>query len=86
MIGIHITVALLSILFTTLALFWPTRAKLNVSYGLAGATLATGVFLVVAAPAHMLQACVAGVVYIAVAFPLIALARRRFIYKLATHK
>jgi hypothetical protein len=40
--------------------------KLRVAYGLVGATLASGFYLVWSEPAHMIEACTVGLFYIGV--------------------
>jgi hypothetical protein len=62
----HIVIALASVAYTTYLVFAPSRPKLKVSYGLIGATLATGTALVLANPAHMLQSCLTGIAYVAI--------------------
>ncbi len=61
---LHVLIALSSIIFTTYAYLRPSAPKLNIGYGLVGLTLATGIYLVWSAPAHMLQACTSGLVYL----------------------
>ena len=77
---VHITIALFSVIYTAYIYFSPTKAKLRLSYTLVALTVATGTWLIVANPAHMVQACMTGLVYLAVEFFGIALAR----HKLAT--
>ncbi|MEK7626297.1 MAG: hypothetical protein AAB423_03035 [Patescibacteria group bacterium] len=61
----HILLALSSILFSTYVLFNPSRSKIYSSYSLIASTLTTGVYLTLIHPAHIKQACISGVVYIA---------------------
>jgi hypothetical protein len=56
--------------------------KLNISYILVGATLATGIYLTIVNPASMLRTCTTGLVYVVIVTAGIAIARR----KLSTHK
>ncbi len=72
---LHIVIAVTSIIFTAYVYFSPTKAKLNGSYVLVGLTIASGTWLVVANPAHMVQSCISGLVYLGVVFFGIALAR-----------
>lgn len=74
---IHIAIALLSIIYTAFVYFMPTKGKLRVSYALVALTVATGTWLVVANPAHMVQSCITGLVYLGVVFFGIALARNK---------
>lgn len=63
---LHLIIAFTSIILTTFALIKPSKLILRFSLSFIGLTLASGIYLVSIAPAHMLQACVAGVVYLAV--------------------
>jgi hypothetical protein len=83
MIILHILVAFASIIFTSLAYFaLSTRALLG-AYVTAGATLVSGIALVIISPSTMLHVCVAGITYLAVVLAGIMLARIR-IRRLAT--
>lgn len=73
----HIIIALASVLYTGLMYFSPTRNKLRVSYALVGLTVASGTWLIVANPAHMVQSCMSGLAYLCVVFFGIALARHK---------
>lgn len=66
MIIFHIIAALASIAVSTYAYVHPSRRLLYVSYGLVGLTFASGFYLVVSAPAHMLETCLMGIAYLAV--------------------
>lgn len=77
MLPIHIAIALLSVIYTAYVYFSPTKAKLRGSYALAGLTLATGTWLVVSNPAHLVQACISGLVFLSVIFFGIALAQNK---------
>ena len=61
---LHVSIALLSVGFTTLTAVRPSLAKLRASYGLIGATLASGTYLVVSTHSPLLSSCVTGLVYI----------------------
>lgn len=74
---LHIAIAISSIVFTAYVYFSPTKTKLTGSYVLVGLTIATGTWLVVANPAHMVQSCISGLVYLGVVFSGIALARSK---------
>lgn len=60
---IHVIVAISGIVVTTVAYFQPSATLLKITYGLVGATIVSGVYLVWNAPAHMLQTCIAGLAY-----------------------
>lgn len=63
---LHVLIALASIAHITFAYFRPTRKQLVISYSFVGLTLASGIGLVATEPAHMIQACTSGLVYLAV--------------------
>lgn len=63
MIIVHALIAIVGLAVTTLAYFKPSQTTLRIAYGLAGATLATGTYLVVMSPAHLVQACISGIIY-----------------------
>lgn len=74
---LHIGIAVLSMLVAGIAFLAPTRLKIRTSYILMALTLATGTYLVVVAPAHMVQACTVGVLYLAITASATVLARRK---------
>lgn len=73
----HIAIALLSLAYTAYVYFAPTNAKLQTTYVLTALTIGTGTWLVVANPAHMLQSCMMGLVYLGTMFFGIALSRNK---------
>ena len=69
----HVIIALLSLAYGTVVFFFPSNAKLHALYGLVGATLASGSYLVWSNPAHLAQACTSGLIYLgAVAVAIVA--------------
>ncbi len=78
MLLFHILIAFSSILASGLAYIRPSQKRLNISYGLVAATLATGTYLVVSAPAHLATACVSGLMYLGVVGTAIVAARLKF--------
>lgn len=72
---LHIAIAVASIIYTAYVYFSPTPAKLRGTYVMTGLTIASGTWLVLANPAHMVQACMSGLVYLGVMFFGIALAK-----------
>ena len=74
---IHVSIGLLSIAQATFALFAPSRAKLNVVYGLVAGTVASGTYLVWQSHAPLLQSCTTGLMYLATVSVIGALAHRR---------
>ena len=76
----HIVIALSSLVFTTYVYFHPTRSKINLAYGLVGATLVSGAWLVVSTHSPLLSSCVSGLAYLAAAATGIALSVRKLAY------
>ena len=74
---IHIVVALASMLVAAMVFIAPAARMLVVSYVLIAATLTSGIYLIAANPAHMMQACIVGVLYLTVDSGLTVVARRR---------
>lgn len=77
MLLLHITVALVSIGFSTYLYVSPSHNKLRISYGLLGGTVATGTYLIIASHAAMLRTCMMGLLYIGVVSAIIVAARRK---------
>ena len=73
----HIVIALASVAFSTYLFARPTHANFRVSYGLVGLTIASGTYLVVLQPAHLVHACTSGLVYIALVLVAIAAAHKK---------
>lgn len=63
---LHVIIALASIGYTTYGYLRPSKKGLFVSYGFVAMTLASGMYLVVRAPSHMIEACTMGVAYLAI--------------------
>jgi len=63
---IHVLIALTSIILASLAFFKPTIKKLMTSYGFVLATIASGTYLLISFPSHILQSCLVGLVYVTV--------------------
>ena len=74
---IHITIALASLAYTSYVIFRPSAALLRGSYALIAATLATGTYLVIQSPSHLLQACTSGLIYVCAVTALTVAARHR---------
>lgn len=64
MLPLHVLVALASVGYTTYLIVAPAKSKLRVSYVLVALTLASGTYLVWHNPAHMVQACATGLLYV----------------------
>lgn len=76
---IHVLIAVSSIGYATYLLISPSKKKLNVTYGLIALTLSSGSYLVWASGAPMLQACMSGLIYLAVVSALVVYARHRLV-------
>ena len=63
---LHIGIALGSIVFTTYLYFQPSVGKFRVSYGLVGATIASGTALVIRAHSPLLSSCITGLTYLGI--------------------
>lgn len=74
---IHILIALASIVASGWAFLVPSKAKLRTSYTLVAATLASGTYLVLSTHTPLTQACLTGLIYLAIVSTGIALARRK---------
>jgi hypothetical protein len=77
MLIVHILTALTSVGFTIYLYISPSRAKLNVSYGLLAGVIGTGTYLVVSAHAPMLQSCVTGLSFVSFSLIGIVLSARK---------
>jgi hypothetical protein len=62
----HIIIALSSIGFTGYVFLRPSKNKLYASYILVAATIATGTYLVMLMPSHMVSSCITGLIYLGV--------------------
>jgi hypothetical protein len=63
---IHVIIALTSIVIASLAFFKPTLRKLIVSYGFILGTVASGTYLLITIPSHILQSCLTGLAYLTI--------------------
>lgn len=63
---LHVLIALTSMITVSYAYLRPSAVKLRISYGLVTATVVSGTYLAISAPAHMIETCTVGLVYIAV--------------------
>ncbi len=61
---LHVLIALSSMAWTTRLYFAPTKHKFYGAYGLIGATLASGTYLVISTHSPLLSSCVTGLVYL----------------------
>ncbi|HEY8885902.1 MAG TPA: hypothetical protein VIM31_00150 [Candidatus Microsaccharimonas sp.] len=63
---IHVIIALTSLVIASFAFFNPTLKKLIVSYGFILGTVASGTYLLVTVPSHILQSCLSGLTYLTI--------------------
>lgn len=75
---VHITVALSSVAYSTYLLVAPSKTRFRVSYSLVALTLASGTYLTLSHPSHMVQSCISGVIYICFVLAAIIFARQKF--------
>ena len=61
---LHLTVAFGSMALTTFAYFFPSQLKLRITYALVGLTFVSGFWLVFMKPAHLVSACISGLIYL----------------------
>lgn len=66
MLLFHVLIALASVGYTTYLIASPAKSKLRVLYILVALTLASGTYLIWNNPAHMVQSCTTGLLYIGV--------------------
>lgn len=62
----HVTIALTSLVYTTYAYFNASKNKLRVAYGMVGATLVSGTWLVISTHSNMLHSCETGLIYLGI--------------------
>lgn len=74
---LHIAIAVSSVAFAGLTLASPSKKKINYSYGLVALTLTSGTWLVVSSGAHILQACITGLIYVSIVIAGIHLAQQK---------
>lgn len=77
MVLLHIAIALGSLGFSTFLYFFPSKARLRVSYCLVGLTVASGTYLIVASQAAMLRTCMMGLLYVGATSAVIVAAHRK---------
>lgn len=73
----HIAVALLSLVLASLAYISPSRVKITSSYAASAAMLLSGSALVVTSRAHLIEACIFGLLFVGVVALQLAGAKRK---------
>ncbi|MDO8270055.1 MAG: hypothetical protein Q7T54_05310 [Candidatus Levybacteria bacterium] len=79
----HIAIAFLGIIFSGSSLFSPSEKKLKSSYILVAGTFLTGSLLIILKPAHLVQACFSGLVYLGFVGVMIYIAQRKLAKEVA---
>jgi len=74
---LHIAIALSSLVVTALAFVSPKQSLLYTSYALVALTISSGTYIAVISPAHMVQACISGLIYTVVVMGGIVAVRRK---------
>lgn len=74
---LHVILAVASLGISSANLVKPSKNLQNVSYGLAGGTLASGVALILINNASVLRTCVTGLVFFAIVTAMNELARKK---------
>lgn len=78
---LHVLIALTSVIYTTYLYFQPSKRKFYAAYGLIGATLASGTYLVISTHSPLLSSCVTGLVYLGIVLSGLAAASRKLTEK-----
>lgn len=73
----HISIAIASLIITTLTAFIPSSLKVRLSGLFIGATLISGTALVIATHSPILSSCLTGLVYLAIAMTGVIIGSRR---------
>ncbi|HEX4774442.1 MAG TPA: hypothetical protein VH234_02915 [Candidatus Saccharimonadales bacterium] len=68
-----------SLVLATVSVVKPSKAKLNISYTLVVATLASGTYLAISTHSNLKSACAAGLVYLAITLSELFIARRKLL-------
>lgn len=63
---IHVIIALASITLASYLFFKPSARLMKYSYGLIAGTVASGSYLIVMSPSHIIEVCTVGLVYTAI--------------------
>ena len=74
---LHVIIAIVSILFSGSVFLFPSRGKFYVSYVFIAGTIVSGTFLIITMPAHMVQSCMTGLIYLGVVSTLTVFAHKK---------
>lgn len=80
---LHIFIALTNIIQTVILLVSPTQKKMTLTYILLAGTIGSGSYLIITKPAHMVQTCIEGLLFIGFVVGGIVIAQKRLVKKLA---
>ncbi len=79
----HIAAAVLGMIYATYMYFFPSRTKINITYGLMTLTIGSGTYLLWSLKTHVLQGCVMGLAYVAGVATLAILANKKLAHETA---
>jgi hypothetical protein len=82
---LHIVIAISSMVYSTLLFRFPSKRNFNISYGLIGATLASGTYLAISLHSSLVSSCVTGVIYLSVVSAGVGFARFGLAEKVKAH-
>ena len=74
---VHITLALISIVFASFTAVSPSISKLRVTYSLTLGTLLSGLVMLFTYPEHLGRTCLSGILYLGLIIGALAVARKR---------
>ncbi len=73
----HVIIAVLSLIFTTILVVFPSSNRIHLSYVLVGLTLLSGIALIIFEHAAIISTCLSGLAYLFFASLEIFIARKR---------
>lgn len=74
---LHIAIAIASLIAAAYGFFYPSKTKLTINIFMIAATLISGTVLILSAPAHMTEGCMAGLFYTLVMVAATVASRRK---------
>jgi len=73
----HIAIAIATVVYATYLFFNPSESKFKMAYLLLGTTIASGTYLIITKPAHMVQTCIEGLIYVGLVSTALIFAARK---------
>jgi hypothetical protein len=73
----HIIIALSSVISSAVLFFKPAKRNFYITYGLIGATIASGTYLVITTHSSLTHSCITGLIYLGIVLTLVATAQYR---------